>query len=74
MGTLIIAVTDNMTSMDVTPQSVGINGNSLLEQYQGQIIIARSYAEATGFIVAHKAGILFESITSKVSPIQVQYL
>ena len=37
----------------------------------GNIIIARSYAEAAGLIVAHKAGILRESITSKVSPVSI---
>jgi len=64
-GKLVIAVMDNHTAMEVTHEHLGA-------QYQGQIITARSYAEAVGFIVAHKAGILLDAISSTVRPIQVE--
>eukprot|EP00595_Chromulina_sp_UTEXLB2642_P000920 CAMPEP_0196762016 /NCGR_PEP_ID=MMETSP1095-20130614/1348_1 /TAXON_ID=96789 ORGANISM="Chromulina nebulosa, Strain UTEXLB2642" /NCGR_SAMPLE_ID=MMETSP1095 /ASSEMBLY_ACC=CAM_ASM_000446 /LENGTH=314 /DNA_ID=CAMNT_0042112231 /DNA_START=211 /DNA_END=1152 /DNA_ORIENTATION=- len=52
---LIIAIDENQTSMLVKPIDLSI-------QSKGNIVIARSYAEAAGFIVAHKEGILFESL------------
>ena len=59
---LIIAVDENETAMKVS--SVDFNNKS-------NIIHVRSYAEAAGYLVAHKSGILFESITSKVSKLTI---
>ena len=39
-----------------------------------KIIVARSYAEATGLVLAHRRGILIESITSKVMKTPVKFL
>jgi len=40
----------------------------------GRVVVARSYAEAAGIMAAHKAGILLESISSLVDPVQVTEL
>lgn len=58
---LVIAVEDNETSMDVPTDVFPKHKN---------IIKARSYAEAAGLLAAHKAGVLFESLTSTVRPIK----
>lgn len=64
LGKLIVAVTDNLTTMAADAKSLEI-------QDSANVVMARSYAEAAGLIAAHKAGILFESLTSRVSPIKV---
>lgn len=46
---LVVAVLDNPTALDVDPGSVGIDPN--------RVLFAKSYAEAVGFIAAHKAGL-----------------
>lgn len=48
--------------------------NELFPLEKSNIVFARSYAEAAGFIAAHKAGILFESITSIVKSISITEL
>lgn len=56
--TLIVAVKDNKTALNVPPSAVGIESN--------RVTTASSYAEAAGFIAAHKAGIDLRSLTSYV--------
>ena len=46
---LVIAVKCNKTTMNVPPSAVGIVGS--------KVVYAASYAEAAGFLAAHKAGI-----------------
>jgi hypothetical protein len=46
---LVVAVRSNTTTMRVPPQAVGISPS--------RVLYAASYAEAAGFLVAHKAGI-----------------
>lgn len=55
---LIIAVSENSTALDVGPRAVGIDPS--------RVLIARSYAEAAGFIAAHKAGINIASLGRNV--------
>jgi hypothetical protein len=65
---LVIAVLDNETSMNV-------EATDLIKNIKSKnVLFARSYAEAAGYLAAHKAGILFESITSKVSFIPIKQL
>lgn len=64
---LIIAVQENESSMQVLPQS-------LPSEYHEHILIVRSYAEAAGYIAAHKAGIDFEAITSHVAHVPITQL
>ena len=88
-GVLIIAVQENATSMRVTAESLypsstpsGSSDNSIHNSSscnkscskRGNIVIARSYAEAAGLLAAHKAGILLQSITSQVDPLSVTEL
>lgn len=65
-GTLVIAVEENQTSMRVSADT--LLGNT---PRRGTVVHAKSYAEAAGIIVAHKAGILLESITNYVSPLTI---
>jgi len=61
-GVLVIAVEDNETCMKADAVSLNL---------KDRVVHARSYAEATGLLAAHKAGILFQSLTSIVAPIAV---
>ncbi len=61
---LIIAVEENKTAMNITAESFP-------EQYWKHILLVHSYAEAAGYIAAHKEGINFESLTNHVSDIPV---
>lgn len=61
---IIICVEENKTAMQLTRASFP-------PHLQRRILLARSYAEAAGLMAAHKAGILFESITSIVSPVEI---
>lgn len=58
---LIIAVRENETALDVSPESVGID--------QSRVVFATSYAEAAGFLAAHKAGIDITALGSCVAPL-----
>ena len=85
-GTLVIAVEENTSAMKVTAedlklttrsstdwqekQCVGSNGKSVFYN----VVKARSYTEAVGLLTAHKAGILFESLTTSVPRIPVKRL
>ena len=86
-GALIIAVQENETSMRVTAESLYPSStpsdscdNSIHSSgskrgsKRGNIVIARSYAEAAGLLAAHKAGILLQSITGRVDPLSVTEL
>jgi hypothetical protein len=44
------------------------------KELEKQIIVVSSYAEAAGYLLAHKNGIQFESITPTVNPIPITYL
>jgi hypothetical protein len=66
-GKLIVAVEDNVTSMKITKENFPAD-------YQQHIVIARSYPEAAGLLAAHKAGILFEALSPKVSSVTVTQL
>lgn len=66
-GKLIIAVEDNVTSMKVKSQDLFLKNND-------QIITVKSYAEAAGYLLAFREGILFSSISPKVPTIPVQRL
>jgi hypothetical protein len=57
--TQIIAVAENTTRMQVYPRDLGIKAVSV-----------RSYLEAIGALVAHRAGITMQSLTSQLLPIQ----
>jgi hypothetical protein len=61
---LIIAVEDTKTTMNVT-------ANSFPPQYWKHILKVRSYAEAAGYIAAHKEGIQFESLTNHVQEVPI---
>lgn len=63
-GKLIVAVIDNHTTMSV-------NAEALIGSRNANIVMARSYAEAAGLVAAHKAGILFESLTAQVPSIPI---
>eukprot|EP01041_Mallomonas_annulata_P013246 gene13246-28042_t len=62
-GKLIVVVEENATVMEADVNSLKLSGEN--------IVVVRSYAEAAGILAAHKAGILLEAITSKVSPIRI---
>jgi hypothetical protein len=64
---LVIAVEENHTVMDVWK-------HSLPRQYHKHVLVVRSYAEAAGYMAAHKAGIAFEALGARVDPIPVTYL
>ena len=82
---LIIAVTENETYMNVTKDNLfkndsishnsnnnNVNNND--NSSVSNIIVVRSYAEAAGYLLAHKNGILFDSITNYVPFIPITYL
>ncbi len=79
-GTLVVAVTDNKTAMKVTSDELfGQLTNSTVSSgdvpaFKPNVVVVRSYAEAAGILVAHKSGILFESITSHVKSISITEL
>lgn len=52
---LVVAVTENATQLNVSAKSVGLDGN--------RVLYARSYAEAAGYVAAHKAGLDISSIS-----------
>ncbi len=53
LNTLIIAVEENKTVLDVTPEKLGLN-----------VIRVKSYLEALGVMVAHRGGISLTSVWS----------
>ncbi len=59
--TQIITVSDNHTTLNVTPQSLGLS-----------VWSAQSYSEAIGMLVAMRAGINPEALTAKILPIALQ--
>jgi hypothetical protein len=59
---LVIAVDANSTAVRVPPTAVGIS--------ESRILRAKSYAEAAGFIAAHKAGIDITALSASVPPIR----
>jgi hypothetical protein len=77
-GTLVVAVRENLTSMDVTPAALQLlppeapSGSS--NRSSRNIVVARSYCEAAGLLAAHRAGILFDSLTPAVPHIPVTTL
>lgn len=54
----IIAVRDNKTQMQVSPEGLGINA-----------LQVNSYLEALGVLVAHRAGISYSALSPNISPI-----
>lgn len=56
--TLIIAVENNKTMMQVSPELIGIKA-----------IKVNSYIEALGLLVAHRTGLSFESLNPSLSPL-----
>jgi Protein of unknown function (DUF3326) len=59
--TQIITVADNHTTLNVTPQSLGLS-----------VWQAQSYSEALGMLVAMRAGINPDALTAKMRPIALQ--
>ncbi len=57
-NTLIITVRDNTTTLNVTPENLGM-----------EAITVNSYLEALGVLVAHKAGINHDALRPVVSPL-----
>ncbi|GFE69251.1 DUF3326 domain-containing protein [Chroococcus sp. FPU101] len=57
--TVIIAVENNQTMMQVSPEPIGIKA-----------IKVNSYIEALGLLVAHRAGISFESLNPSIFPLR----
>lgn len=55
---LVVAVRENETALDVPPASVGIP--------EGRVLFANTYAEAAGFIAAHKAGLDISTLGKSV--------
>lgn len=55
---LVIAVSQNKTAIDVPPQAVGVQPE--------RVLFAQSYAEAAGYIAAHKAGVDIGSLAPTV--------
>lgn len=57
--TLILAVEDNATTLNVPPESLGIS-----------VVRVRSYLEAIGVMAAHQAGVSSEALVGKISGLQ----
>ncbi len=55
---LILAVEDNTTTLSISPESLGISA-----------VRVRNYLEAIGVMVAHKAGLSPDSLSSQVVPL-----
>lgn len=64
-GKLVVAVTDNASAMRMSSEQ-------LPARYAGQVLCARSYAEAAGMIAADRLGVLQASTTSEVPPLAVE--
>lgn len=64
--TLVIAVKDNRTVVDVSPGEVGID--------EKRVVTVASYAEAAGIIAAHRAGIDLSSLTAQVPSLSKAYV
>lgn len=60
---LLIAVDENKTAINVAPQTVGIAPS--------RVVRAKSYAEAAGFMAAHKAGIDIAALHAHVPRTQL---
>lgn len=58
-GILIISVDDSRTVLNVSPSSLGIS--------EDRVVRASSYAEAAGFIAAHRAGIDLRALVPSVA-------
>ena len=58
MNTPIIAVEENETVLDIYPETLGINA-----------IRVKSYLEALGTIVTHRAGVDFKALRPQISPL-----
>ncbi|KAI0561635.1 hypothetical protein FGB62_76g096 [Gracilaria domingensis] len=61
---LIVAVAENTTTLNVDAASVGIDPS--------RVVVARSYAEAAGFVAANRAGIAIKSLQKYVQPVGVR--
>lgn len=61
-NTLVVAVEENDTAMDIHPGMVGIDPKNVL--------FAKSYAEAAGFLAAHKLGVDIRSISKTVPKLE----
>ena len=64
-NTLVVAVEENETAVDIHPSMVGIDPK--------KVLFAKSYAEAAGFLAAHKVGVDIRSISKtipKLEPIE----
>lgn len=59
--TLIVAVEENESAMDVQPESVGGHG---------RIVRVRSYMEAIGLVAAHRTGINPACLTPTIVPMR----
>lgn len=70
---MILAVKENQTSMKVDKSSL-LNFLPKEQAERAKIIEVQSYAEAAGYLLAMKEGILFESLTSHVSRIPLLQL
>ncbi|MEL6160526.1 MAG: DUF3326 domain-containing protein [Cyanobacteria bacterium J06554_11] len=57
-ATQVIAVRENTTTMAVTPTDLGISA-----------IAVDTYLEAIGMVAAHKAGVAYSALKSKIAPI-----
>jgi hypothetical protein len=63
-GALVIAVEENTSVMQAEAATLGPGAST--------VVHARSYAEAAGLIMAHKEGLLFDSLTAKVPPLALE--
>lgn len=67
-GALVIAVEENTSSMDASASTLFDPSSESARN----IVSVRSYAEAAGTVMAHKEGILLESLTSRVPKLPLQ--
>lgn len=76
---LVIAVEENRTCMDASPETIAVHAVRLFDTHSKALItktspepdrpcvlVARSYAEAAGYLAAHRAGILLNALTPHV--------
>ncbi len=70
-GALVIAVGENESTMQVSTDTLLLTGRAEGAR-SGCVVQARSYTEAAGIVMAHKHGILLESLTSHVPPLRSQ--
>ncbi|KAK4533902.1 hypothetical protein CCYA_CCYA20G4784 [Cyanidiococcus yangmingshanensis] len=78
---LVIAVRENVTCLNATPLQlpvnvleIGPNGRFIQHERDARaetpwILWVRSYAEAAGYLVAHREGLLFDTLSPSVPPI-----